>query len=178
MQPRHIRLPSWVGGSTVIFCMVDAYSKSSRLFVSLSITTDLSYLDIQDFSYWIVVVQLDLCPTGKKSQTKVMHQSFLLMISFGGILSSQSTEGWNGHNYNRKWNTFAPDVISLQLPDNNDNTLFNLKIIYDYFTHNYRSYIFTWKTRLLLCTPQWDVETSLAINGDSLFIPPNICPLK
>ena len=23
-----------------------------------------------------------------------------------------------------------------------------------------------------------DVETSLAINGDSLFIPPNICPLK
>ena len=90
MQPRHIRLPSWVGGSTVIFCMVDAYSKSSRLFVSLSITTDLSYLDIKDFSYWIVVVQLDLCPTGKKSQTKVMHQSFLLMISFGGILSRSS----------------------------------------------------------------------------------------
>ena len=108
-----------------------------------------------------------------------MHQSFLLMISFGGILSRSSRlRGETAIIKNRKWNTFAPDVISLQLPDNNDNTLFNLKIIYDYFTHNYRSYIFTWKTRLLLCTPQWDVETSLAINGDSLFIPPNICPLK
>ena len=43
----------------LFFYMVDAYGKSSRLFLLLSITTDLSCLDIQDFSNWIVLDQLD-----------------------------------------------------------------------------------------------------------------------
>ena len=58
MQPRHIRLPSWVGGPTVIFYMVDAFAKSSRLFVLLSETTYYSFLAIQDVSYCGVIAFL------------------------------------------------------------------------------------------------------------------------
>ena len=66
MQPRHIRLPSWVGGSTVICYMVDAYSKSSRLFVSLSTTTYPGCMDRRVFPVGLsltnlTVISLDRC---------------------------------------------------------------------------------------------------------------------